>query len=108
MTRAELRAGLSRLTLLVAGLVMVALALGLVLYAVDGARPRDHIGEGFALVALGVWLVGIGSWWRSGPVARTGGAVAIRGASDRRQSEVAFAGAAALGTGFFAIALAIG
>jgi hypothetical protein len=111
VTRAELRAGVGRLGLVVSALVATAIVLGLGSWLGFGGSLRARIGAGFAFVAAALLLGGIVAYLAAAPLVRegswAGGTMRIADRDERRQKELLAAGLLVLGIGMFAVALGI-
>jgi hypothetical protein len=108
LTRAELRAGLLRLAVILTLLVLSATAAGVLIAHVDGTSVRRGIANGFAIVGALVLVFGLVSWTRSGPLRREGLGARLAEADERREAERIAIGLIGIGIALFLAALLLG
>jgi hypothetical protein len=112
LTRDELRAGLVRLAIVVAGVLGVIVGVGLLLWVVSGGPLNDALALAFSFAGCVLVAVGAGAGMtatRLG-IERSQGQrrQVLRSAEDRRQRELLAYGLIGSGVASFVIALALG
>jgi hypothetical protein len=107
MTRDELRAGLRRLAVLAAVLVVVA-AIVSGGFMAFGATTRSGVSAGAGVVGLLLVLCGIAAFGRTQPIKRGPGGFEVVERAERREAEALTGGLLGLGVAFCAVSLGIG
>jgi predicted lysophospholipase L1 biosynthesis ABC-type transport system permease subunit len=103
LTRAELVAGLVRLGILLALVVLAAVVVGLIVWRVSDQPAGHAMSNGFAIVGALVLVFAVGSWMRTGPLRRDGLGARLADEHERRESERLALGLAAAGLGLVAV-----
>lgn len=107
MTRDELRAGLRRLALVAAVLVVVAAVVSAG-FVVAGTSARRGLSAGTGVVGMLLVVAGIAAFFRTQPVRRDTEGLRVVERAERREAEALSGGLLGLGVAFCAVSLGVG